>query len=295
MAAPGTRRVKAGPLRPEGALLDYPSVVVDITADGRVLQAISFWASIDAESTYPLRTPGQMLTDLQELRGVFNHLRFLGEQPPMCGTSPCPQGILDPYRDFSATVERVEVGYTQAIGADGEAFLVPVYIVHGHLTQEGLAERAPFTTWVPAVDSLPSGLSEQAPNELFAAARTLLSPRETVLFSPPEAFILVSGSESLSSERASGLFYRHVTDSAQTPAQIVEFAGRQLLDRGWEGEEPPTVKLVDPLRAPGGEPAQQYSLVTSFVKNDARVAVLVLPNPAWNPGALAVDVVVEER
>jgi hypothetical protein len=295
MAAPGTRRVEAKPLRPEGTLLDYPKILIDVTADGQLLQATSFWASIDAESTYLLRTQEQLLADLQELRGVFNHLAFVGEWPPMCGTSACPRGILDPYRDFSATVERVDVGHTLAAGAGGQQYLVPIYIVHGSLTQEGIAQPAPFTTWVPAVDTLPSALSVQAPNEIFAVAGTLLSPRDTVLFSPPDEFMLVSGSEALSSEPVSGLFYQHVTFSDQAPEQIVEYARRQLLDRGWEPEEPPTVRLVDPLRAPGGEPAQQYDVVVSFVKGDARAAVLVLVNPVWNAGATEVDVVVEER
>jgi hypothetical protein len=288
--APGARRVKAGPLSPEGPLLDYPNVVLDITADGQVLLAISFWASIDAESTYPLRTPEQMLADLQELRGAYSwHLPFLGEQPPMCGTSPCPQGMLDPYLDFSATVERVEVGYTRAAGADGQEYFVPVYVVHGHLSQEGLAEPVPFTTWVPAVDGVSSAQTEQASNELFAVARSLVSPRETVLFSPPDAFTLQG-----SSEGTSRLFFGFVTWSEQTPEQITEFARRELLARGWEPEEPPAIRSVNPAEATDSPP-RPYTSVSSFVKDDVRVAVLVLVNPDWNPGATAVDIVVEER
>ena len=77
------------------------------------------------------------------------------------------------------------------------------------------------------------------------------------------------------------------------PDAIVQFYRQELAAQGWQPEEPPVVELTTEL----GIDLAQYSTIKSFVKDDLRVAILVVVPGEEDPNypATLFDVVVEPR
>jgi hypothetical protein len=272
--AAGARDVTATPVSPANQVLDHPSIFLLVTSDGGIAQVSGYWPTIDAESGYPLHSAEQLLINLKNLRGEFNFLELIGgkDQPLM---------LADRLQDASATVESVEVAYTLGIAENGQPYLLPVYIVRGHLTQEGLAEPVPFATWVPATGPT-AGPREipQVPQPLaeFIALRDALPlPKGATIFNPGY------GTDSLITTYA-------VQDEQEA---VAEFYRRELPAQGWQSEEPPFI-------TDASKPAEfrEFSSVISFVhpKDDLRVAIVLTPNEKdASLGATLLSVVVERR
>jgi hypothetical protein len=154
---PGCQQVVAELTSP---LLDLPvtgqpRISVLIIDDGAVMAAHGAWAVIDAQSTYPLRSAEQLVSDLEALRGNFDDLRLGG--PGFGGTMIAPTA--DPSQDAAVTLESISLSHNVAIDGGGQRFLVPVYFVRGSLTQAGLPESDTVATWVPATEVAPSPTS----------------------------------------------------------------------------------------------------------------------------------------
>ena len=295
------RDVLVESVNPEDQVLDRPSVSFNVSSTGAVHTASGSWASIEDEASYPLHPAERLLSDLREARGVFGHLR----NPRLeVGTDQDAAPEADYTKDASATVERVEVAYTRAADAGGQPYLVPIYVVEGRMTQTGLARPAPFITWVPALEGVPipslpreggGGGGEQAPNELFAVARTLPVFRGTGQEGSPPVTVdfLTGGGPGL--ERTSSLTLGTFI-LQEEEAAVLDFYQRELAADGWQPEEPPTVNApmfwnADPLPEPQQEPT-----IASFITGEFRVAIMLWPNEPPDVFArVFLNIVVEPR
>jgi len=135
-----TLRTTASPV--EG--LDYPRLDMRVAASGQVYSVYGSWASIDAEASYPLRSPDELLSDLTTLAGDFSlfYPRRLGSD----------NLFADDTKDASAAVDSVELAYARGAAGDGTPYLVPVYVVHGRLVQGAQAEAGPTPSPLPPAD-----------------------------------------------------------------------------------------------------------------------------------------------
>lgn len=134
------------PANPVSQILDHPRLVVAVNGDGTIYESGGYWASIEAPAAYTLLSVEQFLRNLRELRGTLDDMRFIGS----------PEGELDWSRDVDAKIIGVEIAYTRAIPATGQAFLVPVFLVHCEAAQGGTVGPLRFTTWIPATESAQS-------------------------------------------------------------------------------------------------------------------------------------------
>ena len=265
----GSRDVIVTLPRPENQILDHPSIHLLVASDSEIAQVSGYWPSIDAESGYPLHTAEQLLVNLKNLRGEFNFLEPLG------GKDQGP-AFPDAQEDASVTVERVEVAYTLGRKEGGRPLLVPLFVVRGELEQDGVTFA--FATWVPATG--PTASPPQVPEplaELIAVRDALPLPAG-------------AGAEQMGDAgyEAGALITAYFVQDE--PSAVAEFYGRELAAQGWQLEEPLPFKW-----APEAVGAQ-FSLVSSFVKGDVRVVVLVGPNQKDpSRGATLLDVAVEAR
>ena len=250
--------------------LAQPHIDITVVGGGQVHTAFGTWASVEAEASYPLRSAEQLVGDLQALRGDF----YLFDLHRLALDTL----FADLTQDASATVESAELAYASGVAANGQAYLVPIYLVRGHLTQPGLAEPEAFTTWVPATDTAsPATLAPGLPEELTE----LVAARDALPVPPGETF------------RGSfwgdpGIITSYFVEDG--PEAVAEFYRRELTAQGWQTEVPPTLRTTSALTF------AQQNTIRSFVEGDVRVAVVLSPNekdPAR--GATFLHVVVEPR
>ena len=242
----------------------FPAVqVILLVTDGGVAQGSGYWASADARSTYPLRSLEQLLADLTALQGYFSTLRTV-PLDKASAKDPKP-ALANEFLDASVTVDSVELTYSHRITEEGQAYLLPVYVVKGRLNQPGLAEPDPFATWVPATDVAPPPSPE--PEVPAALAETITVLRDSLPQHPAATiWFAYLTTESI----GVGATY-WVRDGQEA---VLEFYRRELPAQGWREEEAAT--LIDTSAFPA-RAAADY-LFSSFTKGDLRVGVVVSAN-----------------
>jgi hypothetical protein len=161
--APAFAQVIAQPTGHSGAD-NGPAIYVSVASDGSIANVGGFWAHIVAESNYTLHNSGQLLADLQAMRGTFATLET--EFGDVSGA--------DVTQDAVADIAGVSLEYRPAAPTGDESpdqvYLVPVYVLKATLTQDGqstdgLSTNAEacssrgsepcgysfgFATWIPA-------------------------------------------------------------------------------------------------------------------------------------------------
>lgn len=160
---------------PSTQIVDGPEISVLVDGNGNIWQASGQWASLEASSDYPLKDTGEVVDSLRSDRGDFFEFQNITSEPLQ----------VDYLKDAEATVIDVDVGYASGAAAQG-LYLVPIYVVSGRFTQDGLNSSVPFVTWIPAADTASAGSRSPTPT---STALSLNAVFDSLPIPPQASFV----------------------------------------------------------------------------------------------------------
>lgn len=137
--APDQTVVIFHPLEPRGAALGDPQVLVVIDPAGAIRMAQYRWPASTTPTLSRLRTPQQAWADLQAGKG-YAQVNWTVPADTAPGTT----------FTGAANVTKVSIGWTSAVNAAGQTYLIPLYVFEGTTTIAGTGMTVPFRAFAVA-------------------------------------------------------------------------------------------------------------------------------------------------
>lgn len=127
------------PLEPRGATLGDPQVLVVIDPAGNIRMAQYRWPASTTPTLSALRSPEQAWADLQAGKG-YAQVNWTIPANTAPGTT----------FTGAANVTKVSIGWTSAVNATGQTYLLPLYVFDGTTTIAGSGATVPFRAFAVA-------------------------------------------------------------------------------------------------------------------------------------------------
>lgn len=127
------------PLEPRGSILGDPQVLVVIDPAGNIRMAQYRWPVSTTSALSQLRTPQEAWADLQAGKG-YVQVNWTVPADTAPGTT----------FTGAANVTKVSIGWTNAVNAAGQTYLVPLYVFEGTTTISGSGATVPFRAFAAA-------------------------------------------------------------------------------------------------------------------------------------------------
>lgn len=128
------------PLEPQGRILGDPQVLVVFDPAGNVRMIQYHWPASSTPALSRLRPAQEAWADLQAGKG-YTQVEWTVPD----GTAPGSTFT------GAATVTKVTVGWSSAVNAAGQTYLLPVYVFEGTTTIAGTSVTAPFRAYARAI------------------------------------------------------------------------------------------------------------------------------------------------